>query len=121
MEHEKRADPCGKAPLPPGLPRATSTPMPRYTITGPLGPEAIDYFHVIADSLIEALWRLHPEALGAKAVRLEGVRLACADPADREMRAGMWWIVAVPTDAADRGVAIEISAVGPAEGQRVAA
>jgi hypothetical protein len=62
--------------------------MRRFTITRPLGPEQIDYHNVGADSPLEALNRLHAEALGTKALRLEGDRLVFADPADRELYAG---------------------------------
>jgi hypothetical protein len=64
--------------------------MPRFSVTGPLGPEALDYEWLTADSPLAALHRLHAEALGFDRVHLAGGRLAFADPADQELCAGAW-------------------------------
>jgi hypothetical protein len=95
------------------MPAAISSLMPRFTITGPLGPEQIDYHNVGTDSSPEARSCIHAEALGTKAVRLDGDRLAFADPADRELCAGAWEVTAVPTIGPDSAVTIEIAAVEP--------
>jgi hypothetical protein len=39
--------------------------MARFSVTGPLGPEAIDYGCVLAEGALEALHKLHTEALSA--------------------------------------------------------
>jgi hypothetical protein len=64
--------------------------MPRYAITGPIGPEQLDYPDIIAATPREALYRLHLEALGKDAVRIEGDRLIFADPANGELCSGLW-------------------------------
>jgi hypothetical protein len=55
--------------------------MPRYSVTGPLGPEEIDYGTVLADSPFEALRkspcrRPRPRRCAAaqRAARIRGVR-----------------------------------------------
>lgn len=93
--------------MPPAIRAAISSPMRRFTITRPLGPEQIDYHNVGADSPLEALNRLHAEALGTKALRLEGDRLVFADPADRELYAGALGVTAVPTTGPDIAVTME--------------
>jgi hypothetical protein len=92
--------------------------IPRYPITGAVGPEQIDYHNVGADSPLEARNRLHAQALGTRAVRLENDRLVFADPADRELCAGAWEVTAVPTIGPDSAVTIEIAAVDPVDGRR---
>jgi hypothetical protein len=66
--------------------------MPRFSVTGPLGPEAIDYDWLTAATPLAALHRLHADALGHDAVRLVGGRLVFANPADQLMCAGAWRI-----------------------------
>jgi hypothetical protein len=64
----------------------------------PVGPEAIDYDWLTADSPLEALHKLHAEALGFDAVHLVDGHLAFANTADQELCAGAWRI----TDPAQR-------------------
>jgi hypothetical protein len=63
--------------------------MPLFAITGPLGEEAIRYPPLTAPGPLEALHRLHADALGNHRVRLEGQRLVFVDPAERELCAGV--------------------------------
>jgi hypothetical protein len=66
--------------------------MPRFAITGLLGPEAIDYDWLAADSPLRRCIGLHAEALGFDAVRLVDGHLVFADPADQAICAGAWRI-----------------------------
>jgi hypothetical protein len=62
--------------------------MPRFTVTG---PDDVDYGWLVADSPIEALHRLHAEALGPGAVCLVDGEVGSADP----NRSGyLRWLVA---------------------------
>jgi hypothetical protein len=72
--------------------------MLRFSLTGPLGPEALDYDWLTADSPLAALHRLHAEALGFDAVHLVGGRLVFADPAHQELCTGAWRITAFRRD-----------------------
>jgi hypothetical protein len=85
---------------------------------GPLGSEQIDYDNVGADSPIEALNRLHADALGTKAVRPGGDRLVFADPAGRESTRRHWEVAAEPTTGPDIAVTMEIPAVDPVAPER---
>jgi hypothetical protein len=62
--------------------------MPRFSVTGPLGPEALDYDRLTADSPLAALHRIHAEALGYISVHVVAGHLVFADPADQELCAG---------------------------------
>jgi hypothetical protein len=87
--------------------------MPRFLVTGPLGPEAIDYDWLTADSALAALHRLHGEALGFDRVRLNGGQLVFLDPADQELCAGAWCITEFRRDGAASSV-VTIPAPVPA-------
>jgi hypothetical protein len=87
--------------------------MPRFSVTGPLGPEAIDYDWLTADSPRAALHRLDGEALGYDAVRFVDGHLVFADPADKELCAGAWRITELRRNGTASSV-IEIAAPVPA-------
>jgi hypothetical protein len=40
--------------------------MQRFSVTGPLGPEAVDYGIVIADAPLNALARVHADGFGGR-------------------------------------------------------
>jgi hypothetical protein len=94
--------------------------MPRYSITGPLGPEAIDYEMVPGADPLETLLTLHRDGLGKNAVRLVEGRLVVADPADRELCAGAWKIVRAEMNGSACVVTITIPAFDPADGRKAA-
>jgi hypothetical protein len=58
--------------------------MPRYSVTG---PDDMLYDWLVADSPLEALHKLHAEALPG-AVRMVDGELVFSDPADQELCAG---------------------------------
>jgi hypothetical protein len=87
--------------------------MPRFLVTGPLGPEAIDYDWLTAASPLEALHRLHGEALGFDAVRLVDGHLVFTDPAEQELCAGAWRITEFQRNGTTSSV-VEIPAPVPA-------
>jgi hypothetical protein len=64
--------------------------MPRYTITGPIGLEALDYPLVPGVDPLDALLTVHCDGLGPRAVRLVDGAFWFADPVDRELCAGAW-------------------------------
>jgi hypothetical protein len=63
--------------------------MPRYSVTG---PDGMLYDWLVADSPLEALYQLHGEALGPKAVAIVDGALVFSDPAEQELCAGSWLI-----------------------------
>jgi hypothetical protein len=62
--------------------------MARFSVTGPLGPEAIDYGCVLAEGPLEALHKLHAEAFGFHAVHVVDGHLVFAESADQGLCAG---------------------------------
>ena len=82
--------------------------MPRYAVTGPLGPEQIDYDWLVAPNPAHALYQLHAEALGYDRVRLVDDALAFADPAEQAMCAGRWKVVELAQNGPRRSVEITI-------------
>jgi hypothetical protein len=91
--------------------------MPRFSVTGPLGPEALDYDWLTADSPLEALHKPHAEALGYDAVRLVGGELVFDNPADQALCAGTWRVVECCTNGERRRVEITILPPGQKEGR----
>jgi hypothetical protein len=63
--------------------------LPRYTVTG---PDQIEYPWINADSPLDALYRLHAEALGKAAVAIVDGQLVFANSADQEMCSGVWTV-----------------------------
>jgi hypothetical protein len=84
--------------------------MLRFMVTGPLGREALDHEWLVADSPLEALHRLHAEALGFDTVRLVDDHLVFADPADQEKSAGVWRVTAFQRNGSRR---VEITIPAP--------
>jgi hypothetical protein len=73
---------------------------------------------VPAASPLEALYRIHLDGLGRRAVRLIAGQILFTDPADREMCAGVWKVTLAQNGEA-RSTTIEIEA-GEADGPQVA-
>jgi hypothetical protein len=92
--------------------------MPLFHIVGPIGPEAIDYGPVPAASPIEALHRVHRDALGPRSVRLVAGRFVFADPADRALCSGRWRVS--PADTNGKGTEFQIAAFDAADGATAA-
>jgi hypothetical protein len=91
--------------------------MPRFSVTGPLGPEAIDYGWLTADSPLEALHKLHAEPLGYNAIRLVDGHLVFANPADQDLCAGRWRI----TEFRRNGTALSMIEIVPPDRMPAAA
>jgi hypothetical protein len=91
--------------------------VPRYSITGPIGPEQIDYDMVPGADPRDALLTVHCDGLGSRRVRLEGKRFVFAQPADRELCAGAWEVTPIANNGTARRVTITIPAVDRGAGQ----
>jgi hypothetical protein len=83
--------------------------MPAFVVTGPKGPESIDYGVVTASSPLGALCAVHADGLGPGRVRVDGDRLVFSSPDEQKLCAGVWRVV----ELARNGLAMRVEITIP--------